>query len=236
MCASHCKRHQVGDELVHLVARRASTPASAQPGLNVVGIGDPGAQILRACSGGPRGERRRLIRCVRSGPKVPLAGGAADRWQLTQASDRKTLASRLRARDRRAPAPAARPPSGRTPPADRRRRAAACWRAACRSTRRTGRRRVPARRGSNHMRLVLPGIRSVLPASRGTQKLWHTSADFSVRKIGRRARRIARRDVQLVGGDDAELGVADLPPPLVADDGDVEGAWRGCGCRSMPKM
>ena len=34
------------------------------------------------------------------------------------------------------------------------------------------------------MRFVLFGIRSVFPASRGTQKLWTTSADLSVRKVG----------------------------------------------------
>ena len=33
----------------------------------------------------------------------------------------------------------------------------------------------------NHIELTRPGIRSVLPASRGTQKLWQTSADFRVR-------------------------------------------------------
>src|SRR5260370_2464089 len=33
----------------------------------------------------------------------------------------------------------------------------------------------------NHMELTRPGITSVLPASRGTQKLRHTSADLKVR-------------------------------------------------------
>ena len=71
------------------------------------------------------------------------------------------------------------------------------------------------------------GIRSVLPASRGTQKLWQTSADLQ-RQVDRpRHGRVARRDVQLVGRDEAEFLpvvflVDVLPPPLMADDGDEE--------------
>jgi hypothetical protein len=36
-----------------------------------------------------------------------------------------------------------------------------------------------------------------------------------------RVGRIARRNVQLVGRDDAELWISKLPPVLVPDDGDV---------------
>ena len=36
--------------------------------------------------------------------------------------------------------------------------------------------------------------------------------------------RIARRDVELVGGDDAKLRIAEFPPVLVADYGDIEAA------------
>src|SRR5262249_53985369 len=37
---------------------------------------------------------------------------------------------------------------------------------------------------------------------------------------------IAHRHVELVGGDHAELGIADFPPPLVADDGYFHGVGR----------
>jgi len=47
--------------------------------------------------------------------------------------------------------------------------------------------------------------------------------------------RIADRDVQLVGGDDAELGIAVLPPELVPDDGDVQ-RIRGPGWSWVAKM
>src|SRR6266446_6858616 len=40
-----------------------------------------------------------------------------------------------------------------------------------------------------------------------------------------RVRRVADRHVELVGGDDAKLRVADLPPPLVPDDRDFESLW-----------
>ena len=72
------------------------------------------------------------------------------------------------------------------------------------------------------MRLVLFGMTSIFPASWGTQKLWITSADWSVRKVGVGLAGVAHRHVELVGGDDPELRVADLPPPLVPDDGDLE--------------
>ena len=43
---------------------------------------------------------------------------------------------------------------------------------------------------------------------------------------GRGMLRIARRNVQLVSGDDAELGIAEFPPELMADDGDIESGGR----------
>ena len=42
--------------------------------------------------------------------------------------------------------------------------------------------------------------------------------------------RIAQRHVQLVGGDDAEVRVAELPPPLMRDDVDAERARRPRRC------
>lgn len=53
---------------------------------------------------------------------------------------------------------------------------------------------------------------------------------------------VSGRDVDLVGRDDAELRVADLPPPLVADNDDVIAArWAGGSdvcitCKVKPKM
>jgi hypothetical protein len=46
---------------------------------------------------------------------------------------------------------------------------------------------------------------------------------------------IADRDVQLVGRNDAELGIAVLPPELVADDGDVQSA-AGLGASCVARM
>src|SRR5262249_18792121 len=43
---------------------------------------------------------------------------------------------------------------------------------------------VPGRVGSIHTWLVLLGITSILPASWGTQKLWMTSTDSRVMKVG----------------------------------------------------
>ena len=42
----------------------------------------------------------------------------------------------------------------------------------------------------------------------------------------RRIRRIADRDVKFVRGDDAEIGIAELPPELMANRGDVDCARR----------
>ena len=83
--------------------------------------------------------------------------------------------------------------------------------------------------GSIHISLTRFGIRSVLPASCGIQKLWSVSADSSFRNVGVGCARIAHRNVQLVGGDDAELGIAELPPELMPDDGDFDSAVGGFG-------
>src|ERR1051325_4870162 len=45
-------------------------------------------------------------------------------------------------------------------------------------------RKIPSCLGSIHMVFMWPGIKSVLPASWGTQKLCATSAESSVRKTG----------------------------------------------------
>src|SRR5258707_640619 len=44
-------------------------------------------------------------------------------------------------------------------------------------------RNVPSCLGSSHMVLVIPGIKSTLPASCGTQKLCATSADSSFKDV-----------------------------------------------------
>ena len=80
--------------------------------------------------------------------------------------------------------------------------------------------------GSIHIWFSRLGITSVFPASCGTQKLCTTSADSSLRKVGRRFARFTHRHVQLIGGYDAELRVANFPPPLVADHRDIERVGR----------
>ena len=205
-------------------AGRASLPSSfiagiSAPGLSVVGIVDPGAQRSPACCGAaPAPSVARLIRCVRSGPKRPVGDGAAH----GVAVDAGGRLEDARARPPTVGSVAAGARCAATQRSNsvarlRRRRAAACARAACRSTRRTARGRAPGSRGAIHMRLVRFGITSVLPASRGTQKLCTTSADSSVEEGRRGVAGVAHRHVQLVGGDDAEVRVADLPPPLMAD-------------------
>ena len=81
-------------------------------------------------------------------------------------------------------------------------------------------------RGSIHILFTRFGMRSVFPASRGTQKLWATSAERSVRKVGAGCAASLTGHVELVGGHDAELRIAKLPPPLAADDRDLEGPGR----------
>ena len=89
-------------------------------------------------------------------------------------------------------------------------------------------RKIPVRCGSIHILFGWFGIRSVLPASSGTQKLWSVSAESKVRNVGVGCRGIAHRDVQLVRGNDAQLRIAKLPPVLMSDGGDLDGA-RGFG-------
>ena len=76
------------------------------------------------------------------------------------------------------------------------------------------------------MSLSRPGIRSCLPARLGTQKLWITSFEFRVD-----VHRHADRQVKLVGGAHhlRRVGavVGDVPPPLVAGDGDRQLLVRG---------
>ena len=62
-----------------------------------------------------------------------------------------------------------------------RRRESASWHAACRNTARIGRGRGQAVSGSIHMVLTRLGITSILPARRGTQKLWSVSAEDMLR-------------------------------------------------------
>ena len=83
-----------------------------------------------------------------------------------------------------------------------------------------------ARRGSIQVVLTLFGMRSVFPARRGTQKLCATSAERRVRNVGAGMGGIADRHVQLVGRHDPERGIAKLPPPLAADDRDLQSSGR----------
>ena len=61
------------------------------------------------------------------------------------------------------------------------------------------------------------GIRSVFPASRGTQKLWSVSAESKVRNVGVGMRGIADWNMQFVGSDNAKSRVTKFPPELMAD-------------------
>src|SRR4026208_1452867 len=111
------------------------------------------------------------------------------------------------------------------------------------------------------MRVTLPGIASRFPPRRGTQKLWMTSVLAISRLTGRPAGRwrsvavtmpssgdrdshhhrgpapSVRRAPRPGGGggagrgDDAELRVPELPPPLVPDHLDAEGVLRRSGLR-----
>ena len=157
--------------------------------LERVGVVDPGAQVLGRVRRGARAERLAAHQMGEVGAEAPV-GDACRRtvWQLMQAVVSKSCAARLRPRRRRA-AGACCAATQRSNSAARvhDRRAAASARAGCRSTRRTGRGRCPGSRGSIHMRLRRFGMTSVLPASRGTQKLWTTSADSSVEEGRRRA-------------------------------------------------
>ena len=201
----------------------------SEPGLIVVGIVDPRAQVL----GGVRRRRRTRASRGSSGASgrdrsVPLADRAADRVAVDAGGRledaRGPVARRVR-RGRRLPL--RRHPALEVLGACRRRRAAASWRAGCRSTRRTGRGRGRAAAGSIHIWLTRFGIRSVLPASRGTQKLWATSADEQ--RAGRSAsgaRGSLTGTCSSLAVTMPELRVAELPPPLVADDRDLERAGR----------
>ena len=90
-----------------------------------------------------------------------------------------------------------------------------------------------------------PGTTSRLPASSGTQKLWitlqcrrvHRGAQRSVARGQREVHVTPGRDVHLVGGDDllvdpVLLRVVELPPPLLADDGDLAAGAPGFSARS----
>src|SRR5712691_2259031 len=87
---------------------------------------------------------------------------------------------------------------------------------------------------------ISPGLRRLKPHRvlaagyniRLAGELWHPEA---VRDIGRlkfeKCRLaptvVTRRHVQFVGSDEAQLGIAYLPPPLMPDDGRMYGARRG---------
>ena len=128
----------------------------------------------------PEASVSRLIRCVRSGPYVPRAGVPRTAWQLTHdcarnaalpVAHRRVVHRRLRL--------------VRQPALELVRRVddhaeqhVGVLRAAVLGALAEVQARLV---GLKHIELARPGIRSILPASRGTQKLWHTSADFRVR-------------------------------------------------------
>ena len=79
-----------------------------------------------------------------------------------------------------------------------------------------------ARAGRSTSRCAGSGMRSVLPASRGTQKLCATSADCSVRNVGAGCAASLTGTCSSLAVTIPRLGIAELPPPLMADHGDVE--------------
>ena len=88
-------------------------------------------------------------------------------------------------------------------------------------------RNVPSCFGSIHMLFGWFGIRSVLPASCGIQKLCATSADSSLRNV------IAGFAVVLTGTCTSfavtilRRWIPDFPPPLVTDNSYLQGIGRG---------
>src|SRR5262245_59417648 len=74
---------------------------------------------------------------------------------------------------------------------------------------------VPGSHGVSHITLRRFGMTSVLPASRGIQKLCATSADSNVRYVATRAGTCSSF------GHDPEVRILELPPPLVADHAHV---------------
>ena len=130
-------------------------------------------------------------------------------------------------RPRPRPASTGRRASAGTRRAVARRRRTPCARAAARRTRRIGpgsARRVGVRA---RPQFVCPGIMSIVRLSRGTQKLWMTSAVRTSTRTGR-----ADGDVDLVCRDGVGAGITDLPPPHVPDD--VDGQLRRRPARAPP--
>src|ERR1700683_3104213 len=77
-----------------------------------------------------------------------------------------------------------------------------------------------------------PGvIHSVRNQVRLSSKTRHPKAVVRVsgkksEKSGSRTRRVANRNMQLVGGDNSQSRIAKFPPELVADGDDLDRAWR----------
>ena len=166
-------------------SRESFIAGISAPGLSVAGSSTQARRFSGVLRATPAPIVRRLIRCVRSGPNMPLAGVPRTVWQLMHASEANSSRPGAHRGIVAARAPAGPPPSGRTRPGGGRSRSRSIQRVLRRrSTRRTGRRRCPGVRGSIHTRLVLFGITSIFPASCGTQKLWITSAGLE-REEGR---------------------------------------------------
>ena len=92
---------------------------------------------------------------------------------------------------------------------------------------------IPASSALNQSVVLRLGKTSRLAANCGIQKLCRTSAVIIFRATVR-----PTGNVQLVGRDDSELRIAELPPPLVPDDLDLEHSRlrgsRRCGRSSGP--
>ena len=171
----------------------------------------------------PAARLRRPPTWVRSGPVMPAATVPRMVWQPTQGL----------ARNRSRPLVAS--PGAGSPAGDSCRRSqasyssgvsiltqkrmCACW--APQNSEHSPRYQ-PGAVAVKPVKVVRPGIMSVLPANCGTQKLWITSADLRAMRTGVSRGRCISLAVTTVGP------YSYLPPPLVADDG-----HRGLSARGL---
>ena len=157
--------------------RRSARSLSCMAGISAPGLKCSDRRSTHADSpaysaAAPAAIVARLIRWVRSGPKRARRRGAGNGVAVDAGLGFKDVPARApRCRILRAGLLLLLHPRGKLLRACRRRRGSASWRARRRRTARTGRDTSPAARGSIHISLGWLGIRSVLPASCGTQKL-----------------------------------------------------------------
>ena len=195
----------------------------SEPGLIASGFWIHRRRFSGVFSAAPEAMVARLIRCVRSGPKRPFAavprdrvavdagGGFEDSPAGSRACRPRVAGSLLRANPRVEILAAvhrdAQQHLGVLGPAILRALAekdARCGagRSTCCSTR--------------------FGIRSVLPAKLRNPEAVVGVGGKQLQECRRRMSGVAHRNVQLVRGDDAEPRIAELPPELVPDGGDLE--------------